>query len=699
GFETENKVGTHVINSSFIVSPQAHNQARSTYDRELGKFLGREFNFTNHPWQENTYVKPQLCFRDKWTISPQTNVMTNLFITTGKGGGSYANNIIFDAESGALLYQPLNSVDVERRNFARHAYKIYQETGYLIEGMEIIDHGAYQEGQFTWEGETETVYSGSDFYTNQHTWKYKSYNNHQQFGLNSYFDHEFNDYFNLVLGAESRYWKADHYKEGSDFRYYQPSDPDSVSTLGAFVRDYDYTTDVLNTSGFVRSKIEIPFDSYIQNINLMLDGQYAVYYSEVNENLLQYYDFMKDEFIGEGFYATKNDSILVWQHDAAGDSTQVLASKFSADDYTRTFDFFSPKMGINVNLDDNWNVLANYSIVYKEPRVGDWYDRSEGPGVNQVVDGKAFELNPEKGETFEVGAGYRNDIFKSDITYYHTKFTDKIENITDQHGDSKTINAGNATHRGIEISLGGKYNNFDANSSATFSRNRWGDLNLQNIFYESAEDVEGKVVPYSPEQMASASLGYTFQDMPLMGSLRLGLSGKWSDEYYSTYDNVYVKQEYYDEAGNFQSIGEHDFVANAEGEGAYDYDAATETYIKNFSGTGEYDREWIYSSSKLPTFFELNGSISYKFYLGSHETSIKLNINNILNKEDNYSKAYITRAYGMKLRREDEDGNVSWDDPTFGEGATGGNSTGGGYYPYLSPAPLLNLFLTMEIKF
>ncbi|MFO7896112.1 MAG: TonB-dependent receptor, partial [Candidatus Cloacimonadales bacterium] len=100
GFETENKVGTHVINSSFIVSPQAHNQARSTYDRELGKFLGREFNFTNHPWQENTYVKPQLSFRDKWTISPQTNVMTNLFITTGEGGGSYANNIIFDAESG-----------------------------------------------------------------------------------------------------------------------------------------------------------------------------------------------------------------------------------------------------------------------------------------------------------------------------------------------------------------------------------------------------------------------------------------------------------------------------------------------------------------------------------------------------------------------------------------------------------------------
>jgi outer membrane receptor protein involved in Fe transport len=706
GFETENKVGTHVINSSFIVSPQAHNQARSTYDRELGKFLGREFNFTNHPWQENTYVKPQLSFRDKWTISPETNVMTNLFFTTGEGGGSYANNIIFDAESGALLYQPLNSVDVERRNFARHAFKVYQETGHLIEGMEIIDHGAYQEGQFTWEGDTETVYSGSDFYTNQHTWKYKSYNNHQQFGLNSYFDHQFNDYFNLVLGAESRYWKADHYKEGSDFRYYQPSDPDSVSTLGSFVRDYDYTTDVLNTSGFVRSKIEIPVDSWIQNINLMLDGQYAVYYSGVDENPLYYYDFMADEFVGDGFYATKQDSILVWQHNAAGDSTQVLASKFSDDDYNRTFEFFSPKMGVNVNLNDNWNVLGNYSIVYKEPRVRDWYNREEGPGSDQFINGKQRELVPEKGLTFEVGTGYRNDYIQSDLTYYRTKFTDKIENASIGQGEqiqSATLNVGSSIHQGVEFSIKGEYENFDANATTTISRNRWddlSDLDVQQIFYESAEDVEGKVVPYSPEQMASASIGYTFEEMPLMGSLRLGLSGKWSDEYYSTYDNVYVKQEYYyDEDGNFQSMGEHEFVENAENAGAYDYDPATESYIKNFSGTGAYDREWIYSSSKLPTFFELNGSISYKFYLGSHETSIKLNINNILNKKDNFSKAYITRAFGMKLKREDEDGNVSWDDPTFGEGAAGGNSEGGGYYPYLSPTPLLNVFLTMEIKF
>jgi hypothetical protein len=70
-------------------------------------------------------------------------------------------------------------------------------------------------------------------------------------------------------------------------------------------------------------------------------------------------------------------------------------------------------------------------------------------------------------------------------------------------------------------------------------------------------------------------------------------------------------------------------------------------------------------------------------------------VNNILNKKDNYSKAYITKAYGMKIRQADG----SLDDPVFGEAASSGNSTGGGYYPYLSPAPLLNVFLTLEYKF
>ncbi|MCF7793393.1 MAG: TonB-dependent receptor [Candidatus Cloacimonetes bacterium] len=704
GFEAENRLADHVINTSFIAAPQSHNQARSTYDPELGKFLGREFNFTNHKWQENSYFKPQLSIRDRWSFSPDAYLMTNIFATSGNGYGSYANNIVFNARNGEILERDLQTADLERKLFGRYAYWLYNQTGYMTEGLEIIDAGSYEYATFDWGGEVQNIYTGIDKLTDDtdHTSRMSSYNKHKQLGLNSYLEKDFTENLNLIAGIEGRYWMADHYKEGSDFLYYDPTDPDSVSSLGNYMRDYDYSSVVLNTSGFARTKLKIPFDSGIQSMNLMLDGQYAVYYSEVDENLIRYYDPIAGEYLDEGYYKTKDIQVSEWVYEPGGDSTQVWVNKFDKDDYNRTFKFFSPKFGLNVNLNKNWNVLTNYSIVYKEPRVSDWYDRDEGPGMNQADEfgNIIYELKPEKCATIEGGLGFKSDSFRFDATYYHAYYTDKIESATIGQGEqtnSATLNVGEATHQGLELALKGEIGNWDYNSSATFSKNRWGKLNdkYQEIFYENADDVEGKVVPFSPERMAAGGIGYTFHEMPLVGKLRIGLNSKWTDEYYTTYDNVYCKQlYYYDDNGDFVSIGEHTFVENPDGDGAYNYNPDTEEYFYVQSG-GEYDREWILRSSKLPAFFELNGSISYDFFIGDNSASIKLNVNNITNKDDNYSKAYIGRAYGMTIIQEDG----SDDDVVFGEGASSGNSEGGGYYPYLSPSPLLNIFLTIEYRF
>jgi outer membrane receptor protein involved in Fe transport len=704
GFETENKFKNRVINTSFIAAPQKHNQARSTYDRELGKFLGREFSYTTHPWQENFYVKPQFSIRDRWTITPQSTLMTNIFFTMGDGGLSYANNIRFNAENGEMIYRDLLSETSERRNFANYAYYVYQETGYSLDGFTFDE--ATTGGTYEWAGGTKTVYSGSNFIDGDgtHTWKVSRKNVHKQGGINSYYETDLTDNLNVILGAESRYWVGDHYLEGSEFRHFNPEYPDEVSTFGAFYREYDYTTTVINSSGFARSKITIPFEKGIENINIMIDGQYAIYHSKVDENMIHFYDFNQQKFLDVGYYSSKNDSILVWQHDTVtGDSSQVTVAKFSDDDYKRTFTFFSPKFGANVNLNEQWNVLANYSIVYKEPKVTEWYNRSSGPSIDS---GKIKKIKPEKAQTIEGGVGFSTKNIKTDITYYRTHYKDKIEYVSIGSGEqatTATINIGRATHQGIEYSFSGKFGDFDTKVSATFSRNRWGKLpeDYNQIFYENAEDVEGKVVPFSPEKMATAGIGYSFRNMPLLGSLRIGIDAKWMDDYYATYDNIYCKQlYYYDEDGNFQSIGEHHFIENLDGEGRYDYNEASGEYVINYQNQGDYDREWIMRSSKLPTFFELNGSLSYKFFIGGKEAAIKVNVNNILNRNENYSKAAIQRAYGMALPRKDDDGNItSWADPTFGEGATSGNYEGSGHYPYLSPSPLLNVFVTLEFKF
>ena len=109
GLETESKFESHKLNTSLIVAPQQHNQARSNSDPGLHKQLGREYNPTNHKWQENFYNKPQFSIRDKWNIDDSKLLNTNLFITQGKGAGSYLANGKFDVETGEVAYAGLKT--------------------------------------------------------------------------------------------------------------------------------------------------------------------------------------------------------------------------------------------------------------------------------------------------------------------------------------------------------------------------------------------------------------------------------------------------------------------------------------------------------------------------------------------------------------------------------------------------------------
>jgi hypothetical protein len=158
----------------------------------------------------------------------------------------------------------------------------------------------------------------------------------------------------------------------------------------------------------------------------------------------------------------------------------------------------------------------------------------------------------------------------------------------------------------------------------------------------------GKVVPNSPETMANASIGYTFKALPLNGKLRIGFTGKYWDDYFANYTN-----EYY---SNYIWNGVDEFIADT-------------LSIK---------------SSKLPTFMEFGGNIKYSFTLGGTEASIRLDVNNILNRE-NFLSANVERDFNRGYYDE----NDEWQIDYLTEN----------YYMYVTPAPLLNVFLTMEVKF
>ncbi|MCK4695096.1 MAG: TonB-dependent receptor plug domain-containing protein, partial [Candidatus Cloacimonetes bacterium] len=215
GFETENKFGAHKLNTSFIIAPQEHLQARSNSDIELAKFLGREFNPTKHPWQENHYVKPQFSIRDKWLLSNNQSIVTNVFVTRGNGGGGYLNNGLFDIETGEIYYKDILNAYSEGKRFGKHAKFVYDLTGEILEGYNPVSK------YFTYApGDSVRITAGVNMVTGDgsHSWKNISNNDHKQFGLNTYYQHEFSKMLNIIVGGEIRSWNADHYAESNKFR-------------------------------------------------------------------------------------------------------------------------------------------------------------------------------------------------------------------------------------------------------------------------------------------------------------------------------------------------------------------------------------------------------------------------------------------------------------------------------------------------
>ncbi|MBT3754934.1 MAG: TonB-dependent receptor [Candidatus Cloacimonetes bacterium] len=674
GLEAQNIIGDHTINSSFLGAPQEHNQVYFKSDPDLFDTLGRSYSRNNHSYQENYYFKPQFSIRDEWNISETQIMMTNVFVTKGDGGGKYLSQDKFDINTGEIDFRDgfLDEDDPEQwedQVFGKHALYLYQTYGIEVEefvGQDTVWFGTIPVVGSSYKGVLVSG-NGADFFGDpsryNYSWRNNRISDHFQAGMNTYYQHDLTNQVKMVLGGELRNWLANHIGEKENFRHFDGEG--GVEIYENMQNTYDYTTSVINMSGFARFQYKP-----LSNLNVMADGQYAVYTSNIEENKIEIYDLGTGEPTGYQFFSTKEMT--------NADSTL----KFDKDDYTKIYSFFSPKFGINYNISKYFNVMANYSLAYKEPRTSEWYSGYDGPDGNQMYlknivfidslgnyynqDEEHFygDLKPEKINTIEFGMGYDGVIFDVEANYYISNYKDKIESVTipvtEEYADTDstivvneydvglTLNAGEARHQGLELSTKLKLMNFDIASSLTLSSNRWIKMNVDEIFDMDSDEMIDKVVPFSPETMANGAIGYTIKNLPLEGKMRVGVTAKYWDGYYANYENEYYSNYIYDGS---------DFVAD------------TTSVV----------------SSKLPEFLEFGANIKYAFKVNGMDASLKLDFNNILNEDDNYLSARVASDYNRGYY--DDNGDFQDDYLT------------GNRYMYLTPAPLFSMFITMEIKF
>ena len=208
--------------------------------------------------------------------------------------------------------------------------------------------------------------------------------------------------------------------------------------------------------------------------------------------------------------------------------------------YETDYNFFSPRMGINYNINEQLNIFGNISLAHREPTDDDLFDIWQGPddlGVAPLfanVDtvktksGEIDYLNWSDPQTeseqlldFELGAGYHGKILNVKINGYWMDFKNEIVPYSQVDKDGFPIkgNAERTIHRGVEGSFGIKLsNNLELSGAAALSQNYFDKFVQYEAQYDEnwnftgnkEIDFHNKTIAGFPGTMANLKLKYTY---------------------------------------------------------------------------------------------------------------------------------------------------------------------------------------------
>lgn len=163
-----------------------------------------------------------------------------------------------------------------------------------------------------------------------------------------------------------------------------------------------------------------------------------------------------------------------------------------------SYNNYSPKLGINLNLTKRAGIYSSYSKGFTPPQVGTLFRN----GKNRT--GNAFSLKPAKFHNYEIG-GYFTipSKLKVDVTIYQLDGIDRLISIRDDSGNFVQKNAGKTTSNGIE--LGVKYNlleNLYINYSGSYATHKY------LSFFENNVDYSNTDMQTAPNYIAVSTINY-----------------------------------------------------------------------------------------------------------------------------------------------------------------------------------------------
>ena len=189
--------------------------------------------------------------------------------------------------------------------------------------------------------------------------------------------------------------------------------------------------------------------------------------------------------------------------------TAVNTSKLRPDSQTKDYEHLSPKLGLVYQLSNQHDIYTNYRHAFRAPSVSQLF--RSGKSTN------SSELKPVKSDSFEIGLrGLSTSGLAYEIAIYHMEKTDDIVSVNNSDSDRVSLNAGETTHRGIELSLAGNLSEeFSFATSGSYTEQTYDDFAYLFSCFTCTPVVRNQEINFSgndvgkaPKTLANISLKY-----------------------------------------------------------------------------------------------------------------------------------------------------------------------------------------------
>ncbi|MBN8430249.1 TonB-dependent receptor [Microbulbifer salipaludis] len=216
------------------------------------------------------------------------------------------------------------------------------------------------------------------------------------------------------------------------------------------------------------------------------------------------------------------------------------AAHFRPASQSRDYDNLSPKLGAVYRLSDNHQLYASYRHAFRAPTVGTLFRPGSSEGTTELE--PVTSVSQEIGLRGIVAEGVNYEVAVYDMTT-ENDIVSYISN-TDEGNDRKTTNAGETSHKGVEVSVQAPIGQaWQLGVSYAAMRQQYEDYSYvfsrfdPGCFCTVRENLNfaGNDISRAPQSLANVTLAYTPE---WLNGLRMELEWSHMGDYYTDETNT-----------------------------------------------------------------------------------------------------------------------------------------------------------------